>query len=262
MVVWRFMHHKIPTDDNYAIRGFSLPSMCSLCQSNSETMDHLFFSCNFALAVLKASIVSIFYQVWRARNKVRHESSKTSWNSCVASIAAQVKLDGNLSSRKCNNNISNFVMLKRFDVNLNPSKTIDSFDVLWTPPLQTWIKCNIDGEAKGTPWKAVCGGIFRDCHANHVLSFSMFLGNEPPANAELLAVMVAMEKAMELELIRFWLESDCYIVVNAFYNHALVLWNLRSRWLVCWAYMMNIDFRITHGGQFLCGYFRWHWFRL
>lgn len=74
----------------------------------------------------------------------------------------------------------------------------------------------------------------------------MFIGCEPPANAELLEATIWMEKAMELQIKKFRLESDCSIVVNAFYNHALVPWNLRSRWLVCWAYMMNVDFRITH----------------
>ncbi|XP_058777009.1 uncharacterized protein LOC131651362 [Vicia villosa] len=220
MVVWRFIHHKIPTDDNYTIRGFSLPSMCSLCHSSSKSMEHLFFSCTFAsnlwnwikskceinlkilcyndclklldkswsaqaLAVIKTSMVGIFYEIWSSRNKARQENIKIHRNSCIAFVAAQAKLAGNFFCRKSNSTISNFAMLKRFDVNLNPSKTSSYVDVLWSPPLQGWIKCNVDGVARGSPWKLACEGIFRDCQANHVLSFSVFLDCEPPANAEL-----------------------------------------------------------------------------
>lgn len=90
----------------------------------------------------------------------------------------------NFSCMKSNSTISNFAMLKIFDVNLNPSKSFCHIDALWFPPLQGWIKCNMDGVAKGSLWKSTCGGIIRYCHANHVLRFSIFLGYESPANAE------------------------------------------------------------------------------
>ncbi|PNX85213.1 ribonuclease H [Trifolium pratense] len=35
-------------------------------------------------------------------------------------------------------------------------------EVLWQPPLINWIKCNIDGAAKGSLGIASCGGVFRD----------------------------------------------------------------------------------------------------
>jgi hypothetical protein len=45
MVVWRSLQHKLPTDDSLALRGCHLPSMCSLCESEMETNDHLFLTC-------------------------------------------------------------------------------------------------------------------------------------------------------------------------------------------------------------------------
>jgi len=48
MFVWRFMHNKIPTDDNLMYRGCQIPSMCSICFKNSETSFHLFFECSLA----------------------------------------------------------------------------------------------------------------------------------------------------------------------------------------------------------------------
>jgi len=48
LFVWRFMHNKVPTDENLMIRGCNIPSMCSLCLKSSENSFHLFFECQFA----------------------------------------------------------------------------------------------------------------------------------------------------------------------------------------------------------------------
>lgn len=50
-LLWRFLHNKVPTDDNLYLRGCINVSMCSLCNSASETSQHLFLSCNFARSI-------------------------------------------------------------------------------------------------------------------------------------------------------------------------------------------------------------------
>ncbi|CAI8587580.1 unnamed protein product [Vicia faba] len=112
MIVWIYLHHKIPTDENLTLHGFAFPSICSLCLASAETYDHLFFDCQFAKniwiwlannlqlnysinsfldcnkilaeswshqakAVIIACIVGTFYQIWKARNKFRFEDKKT-----------------------------------------------------------------------------------------------------------------------------------------------------------------------------------------
>lgn len=44
LLAWRLMHDKLPTDENFALRGCSIPSMCSLCMASLESSFHLFFS--------------------------------------------------------------------------------------------------------------------------------------------------------------------------------------------------------------------------
>ncbi|XP_019460143.1 PREDICTED: uncharacterized protein LOC109359903 [Lupinus angustifolius] len=46
---WRLFHRRMPTDENLQLRGCSLVSMCSLCKVSSETSDHLFLLCPFAV---------------------------------------------------------------------------------------------------------------------------------------------------------------------------------------------------------------------
>lgn len=48
-MVWRLLHHKMPTDDIWHKRGFSFPSRWSLYGLEAESEQHLFFNCRFVL---------------------------------------------------------------------------------------------------------------------------------------------------------------------------------------------------------------------
>lgn len=54
MLAWRYMPNKIPTDKNLPLRGFSFPSMCSLC--NAKQKKHPF---TFSLNVILLKIFGI-----------------------------------------------------------------------------------------------------------------------------------------------------------------------------------------------------------
>ncbi|XP_058734132.1 uncharacterized protein LOC131605843 [Vicia villosa] len=142
---------------------------------------------------------------------------------------------GNLTSKTADNAI-----------NLHPRIQKDSIEVLWSPPIGDWIKCNIDGVAAGSPLLTASSGIFCDSQANHIISFSVSNGAGSPAMAGFLAAIIAIEKSMQMKWTKLWLESDCVLVVKAFSNPNLVPWNIKSCWLTCWAFSMSIDFRITH----------------
>jgi ribonuclease HI len=66
---------------------------------------------------------------------------------------------------------------------------------LWQPPLTNWIKCNIDGAAKGNPGIASCGGIIRDHDASLFFCFAEPLGIASSFHAELCGAMRAIEVA-------------------------------------------------------------------
>jgi hypothetical protein len=51
LVAWRFMHGKLPTDENLMLRGCSLPSVCNLCFNHFETAFHIFFDCPYAVNI-------------------------------------------------------------------------------------------------------------------------------------------------------------------------------------------------------------------
>lgn len=280
MIDWRFLHHKLPTDDNLNIRGFSFPSVFNLCYSSYENDTHLFFDCCFtkkiwnwftnimqlnlvissiddcrkilsfnwsqqAKAVLQACIVCIFYQIWTTRNKSRFEDKNYHGKACVALISGHANLVGNNSNRVSNSIMTNFCFLKKFDINIKANKTLSTLEVLWTPPIYGGIKCNICGVTVGNPRTSACGVIFRDHDASHILSFTAFLGNESPENADFLVAIMALETEKSKNFSKLWIETGCIFVVNAFKNHALVPWKLWSRRLLCLDFSIKIDFMIT-----------------
>ncbi|KAI5403325.1 hypothetical protein KIW84_050765 [Lathyrus oleraceus] len=48
---WKLILAKLPTDEKTIVRGFHLPSKCSLCLKEEKTLYHLFFSCSCACNV-------------------------------------------------------------------------------------------------------------------------------------------------------------------------------------------------------------------
>ncbi|XP_058781014.1 uncharacterized protein LOC131655124 [Vicia villosa] len=281
MLVWKIMHRKVSTDENLNLRGFLFPSMCSLCLCHEENTNHLFFNCSFAvniwrwfssqtqshlvinslddclqvlrrswnpqsLAVIKASMVCTFSQIWHARNLARFEGKHLHWKNCITMIMARAKLVGSTTTRKSDNSIHNFFVLKNFEVTIQPRVPKRCIDSLWFPPDVSWIKCNIDGAAAGSPFLAASGGLFRDNQANHIISFCTFLGTGSPLFAEFMAAIIAIEKAKEMLWSKLWIETDSLIVVNAFSNPSLVPWTIKTRWLNCWKHTLEIDFRISH----------------
>jgi len=111
-------------------------------------------------------------------------------------------------------------ILKKFNVTLHPPNAPKIIEVIWSPPIFNWIKCNTDGYAANTT--SVCGGIFRDKHAKFLLCFAENTKQGSAYHAELLGAMRANELASLYNWNCLWLECDSTLVVNAFKNHCLI----------------------------------------
>ena len=51
VILWKFLHGKLLTDDIRQRRGHQLSSICSLCCRSDETADHLFLHCPYASSI-------------------------------------------------------------------------------------------------------------------------------------------------------------------------------------------------------------------
>ena len=279
LLVWRLMLDKVPTDDILTIRGCHLPSMCSLCSSCAETSIHLFFECTYALnlwrwlasiinynfnfqnkeeiwnicnnswnpqckTVITASIINICNGIWYARNQLRFQNKRIPWKSTLASIASCTALSGNLSKSVAFANVSNFMLLRKFNVKLNPPRAPKVIEVIWQPPLPNWTKCNTNGSTNGN--QSSCGGIFRNSKSDFLICFGENTGLGNALHAELSGAMRAIELANTFQWKNLWLEADSELVVKAFKNPYLVPWRLKNRWMNCLQLTLSMNFVITH----------------
>jgi ribonuclease HI len=100
-------------------------------------------------------------------------------------------------------------------------------------PLRSWIKCNIDGFALGSPGLSACGGLFRNSNGDFLEGFSDNLGTASSLFAELMAAILAIEIAYSNRWFNVWLETDSKLVQLAFKSNISVPWKLQNRWQNC-----------------------------
>jgi len=89
------------------------------------------------------------------------------------------------------------MVLKAFKVNTHHPNAPKITEVIWSPPILNWIKCNTDGAALGSPGQAACAGIFRNRNGESIGCFAVNLGITNAFYAELMGVIFAVECAVE-----------------------------------------------------------------
>lgn len=281
LLLWKLLLNKLPTDDNLVRRGCQLPSICNLCGLHQETAVHLFIHCPFAtklwswfasiinlncsfdsyMNILKiadrnwsqqcrivvlSAIIHCFNVIWYCRNQRRFNDRVIHHRSAINLIISGASLTGNVTNLAAKSCIKEFVILKHFDVKINPPKPHLIKEVLWTPPFFNWVKCNTDGAASGAHGNAACGGIFRDANADFLGAFAVHLGKGSALNAELIGAMVAIEVAHLNNWHNLWLETDSKLVYLAFKSSKIVPWSLRNRWDNCLHLLSMFRFNVTH----------------
>lgn len=149
------------------------------------------------IVAFNASLVSLFAEVWKARNNIRFNSRLVHWKICVASIALAINFGGNQTSKVSNSSMDNFCIPKKLKISIHPPKIKKTVNILWKPPNRGWIKCNVDDFAKGVPFSCSCGVIFINETVDLLGSFVNFLGDGNVLFAELSETMIVVEQAKE-----------------------------------------------------------------
>ncbi|KAL5174698.1 putative ribonuclease H protein [Glycine soja] len=142
-----------------------------------------------------------------------------------------VYLSGSLTSASMTNSMQYFLILKQFGIEAHPRKAPIIKQVHWQLPPPPWLKCNTDGAARGSP------GLFIDDNA--FFFWEAF-------NQLLLAVIIAIEMAMEKNWSVLWLETNSSLLVNAFKNPSSGPWSLFNCWKNCISLTNSFSFRILH----------------
>jgi len=196
--------------------------------------------------VIKACIINVFNIIWFRRNHIRYHDKFLHWKSAINLIVAQTSMVGNNTKKFARGDMQEFSILKACKVTIRPPRAPTIKEVIWSPPLASWIKVNTDGAATKNPLEASAGGIFRNAEGIYIGCFSQFLGPKNALYAELVAAMTAIEIAHLKGYHNVWLESDSQLVILAFKSIYVIPWSLRNRWYNCIVRLRDMRFVVSH----------------
>jgi len=114
------------------------------------------------MKICDQSYINIINAIWLNRNQSRFQDKVLNWRTAINLITAKVSTSGNNTAKSSSISMHEFNIMKYFNVSIKPPRAPIIREVIWMPPLDTWIKINTDGSYVKNPAKASIGGIFRN----------------------------------------------------------------------------------------------------
>lgn len=242
--IWKIFMQGLPIKATLKARGINVCPLCPLCGLEYETAYHLFKTCPM--------IVMAWNELHCASNIVDHDDFCT-WlkiNITSNNISAVNIPHGCLFSYM----LWNIWLIRNLKVFQNapflptvifaeakrqamewfffagPSISLPSHDiketlVSWSPPMQGWFKLNSNGSNQNSVngvGQIYAGGIIRDCCGRWIKGYACPLGNGTSLLAELWAIFIGVQIAVEAGCLFLEIESDCLYTINLItdvYNH-------------------------------------------
>ncbi|XP_057779714.1 uncharacterized protein LOC130998299 [Salvia miltiorrhiza] len=250
LFVWRTIVGKLPTFDMNRLIGIQGPNRCPLCSAAEETMDHVLLNCPFSASIWadvfrwflidqplpldvgsmirfsihqknskqvgnlwKAGVVSLLWSLWSHRNNVIHKNFAPSRHLILKQVRVFLcEAANNFVLGTMANSVSDLLILNNISIAGQPRKPFSYIYVAWHLPPPSWIKVNTDGSVR--EGRIHAGGVFRNAF-NDVLGCYHFSGGQGVAfEAELFAIIIAIESVHRAKWERVWFESDSSFVVQ------------------------------------------------
>ncbi|XP_057800164.1 uncharacterized protein LOC131015756 [Salvia miltiorrhiza] len=262
LVCWRILHGRMPTLDRLIQHSLITPNRCVLCMADAETMDHIFWKCpqvktiwaeflswfNLGSFLEVEDIHSFLVVAWN-RNGCVFEDTKFVGKQVIHFIkVAFLDIEQNFKKIGCMpNTCHDLKVLRNLGVRPRSAPPPSFINVYWWPPPNQWIKVNTDGSALGAPGKIAAEGVFRDKFSWVRGCFHIKGGIGFAFEAELLAVISAIQIAFHRNWKYLWIESDSTYIVNLLQARSLdVPWRFAARWKGVLAILTNFNLHVTH----------------
>ena len=195
----------------------------------------------------KAGIAAGIHSIWYARNQSIFEDRTISLSISLATVWSGMREANNIQKGTMKNSVEDVSILRKLGVQGLPSKAPNIIAVHWLPPPPGWIKINTNGAANGNPSFAGCGGVFRSHRGFFKGGFASPIGMAFAFEAELLAVIKAIDYALQYNWTFIWLESDSSYVVHLLNSRSTAVpWPIKTRWIRCLNQIDSISFRVSH----------------
>jgi ribonuclease HI len=161
-------------------------------------------------------------------------------------ILSSTAFSGNHTKKTAAVDMTEFRILKALKINIHPPNAPTIKEVIWAPPITSWLKVNTDGAVTRNPSKAACGGIFRSSEGFTRGCFAQNLSTESAFIAEIFGAILAIEIAHHNNWNQLWLETDSMLLRLAFKNSLMIPWSLRNRWVNCMEVTKSMNFMVSH----------------
>ncbi|XP_026437319.1 uncharacterized protein LOC113335497 [Papaver somniferum] len=182
-------------------------------------------------------------ELWAMRNKCIFEKQKPSWSLFSKKVLKLIQEYSVRLKGFMRNSVEDMMLLDYFRVVHRSVSHQQPIEVLWKPPDLNEILICCDGAARGNPGIAGAGVVARDSSCAVLGALSIGLGVTTNYLAELYAIIIGMEWAMQWNYDRICVQSDSYGVVQALQSSSIP-WFARTRWeRLCNHY---ISIRIIH----------------
>ena len=133
--------------------------------------------------------------------------------------------------------------------------------VSWHRPLLGVAKLNMDGSSRGNPGLAATGGLIRD-HLGRVLgAFGQFLGYKPILYAELQALLLGLELAVDLGCSSLIVESNSVTVISwvtlncvSYWDYAYLIARIRHLCSMCSVQLCHVYREANKAADYLANW--------
>lgn len=280
--VWCAVLGLLPTSD--VVFGVIGPSVCPLCYSAVESLDHLFADCGFTRLVYdsvmhifdvtlcydfsfhyfflqainlafsplirniwRLTIVTLLWVIWRARNKRVHDDVLPTIGGCMVQILACVREAGSLNLGFSDGSSRDLMIIRRLRMHGSFKPPLTAMIIRWRPPDPGWYKVNVDGSVDTSPGELFGGALFRNSRGFFVAAFTRKVGWGFALEAELAMALLVVLFAHAKGWLRLWLESDSEMVARFLQAPSSVVpWRLHALWQRYLIIRESMELRVTH----------------
>ncbi|XP_026448218.1 uncharacterized protein LOC113348594 [Papaver somniferum] len=276
---WKFVRGAYATLDKVKSRfKIALPSRCSVCQIEEESLEHVIWSCSAAnwawqwlagifhiiphynlLAANKevkgrsrivkdlwlVSILVLRSELWYQRNKMVYEKKKPCWTFFKKRV---FNLIHEYSARMTGcmfNKVEDLEILNFFRVKCRRVKMLEPVECFRQPPMHNQLLLCCDGASRGNPWVAGDGVVARNSACEVVGAMCVCLGIISNYMAELYSILIGLELAVQWGYRDVLVRTDSSSVITALEGD-FIPWFARQRWYDVKGMFDSINFVHTY----------------
>ncbi|XP_057809094.1 uncharacterized protein LOC131023567 [Salvia miltiorrhiza] len=197
----------------------------------------------------KAGIITLIWSLWSQRNRCIFEDESFAPMRFLQVVKVSfLDMENNFTKLgSMHNSCDDLLVVKNIGVRPRAYPSPEFINVYWWPPVNNWIKVNTDGSALGAPGKIGAGGVFRDKFSWVRGCFHVKGGIGFAFEAELLAVITAIQIAHARHWRQLWIESDSTYIVHLRHERSTsVPWRFAAIWKRILLLLKDFQIQISH----------------